>query len=189
MACSEIQRGVSTHRWWKHEEVSRSQHSSDKYLHCGVFTSSSLYLVSASELVYSLPKQLFVPNLARSQDYPLYPSKGYLDYLDYLGTAFCKQIVVDTPVSSSPWSLESRMRVHRRVTTPWWWIKYIRDSRLPGVNFTGESIRNTDNSTYIQQNSKSFLGMYKEYRRICVMEKDGGKKSREGNVEGSYVHS
>jgi hypothetical protein len=45
---------------------------------------------------------------------------------------------------------------------------------------------NTDNSTYIQQNSKSFLGLYKDNRRICLMEKDGGKKSREGNVEGSY---
>jgi hypothetical protein len=38
---------------------------------------------------------------------------------------------------------------------------------------------NTNNSTNIRKNSKSFLGMPIETRRSCLMKKTGHKKSRD----------
>jgi hypothetical protein len=55
-----------------------------------------------------------------------------------------------------------------------------RDSyRLPGGEYTGESITNTNNSTNICLDSKSFLGMPIGTRRSCLMKKTGGQKSRD----------
>jgi hypothetical protein len=59
-------------------------------------------------------------------------------------------------------------------------LPYFRDSsRLPGVFITGESITNTNNSTNIRKNSKSFLGMPFGTRRSCLMKKTGDEKSRD----------
>ncbi len=44
-------------------------------------------------------------------------------------------------------------------------------NRLPSVFIAGESITNTNNTTNIQKNSKSFLGMPIGTRRSCLMKK------------------
>ena len=59
-------------------------------------------------------------------------------------------------------------------------LPHLRDSnRLPGVFITGESITNSNISTNIRTNSKSFLGMSTGIRRSCLMKKTGDKKSRD----------
>jgi hypothetical protein len=56
----------------------------------------------------------------------------------------------------------------------------LKDSyRLPGVFIAGESITNTNNSTNIRKNSKSFLGMPIGTSRSCLMKKTGHEKSRD----------
>jgi hypothetical protein len=52
-------------------------------------------------------------------------------------------------------------------------------NRLPDVFITGESITNTNNSTNIQKNSKSVLGMPIGTRRRCLMKKTRPEKSRD----------
>jgi hypothetical protein len=56
----------------------------------------------------------------------------------------------------------------------------LKDSnRLSGVFIAGEAITNTNNSTNIQKNSKSVLGMPIGTMRRCLMKKTGHKKSRD----------
>jgi hypothetical protein len=51
-------------------------------------------------------------------------------------------------------------------------VPNLNDSiQLPGVFIAGESIMNTNNSTNIQKNLKSFLGMPIETRRSSMMKK------------------
>jgi hypothetical protein len=45
------------------------------------------------------------------------------------------------------------------------------ESQLPGDEYTGESITNSNNSSNIQKNLKSFLGVYNGTRRRCLMKK------------------
>jgi hypothetical protein len=54
----------------------------------------------------------------------------------------------------------------------------LKDSNwLPGVFIAGESITNTNNSTNIRKNSKSFLDMPIGTRKKCLMKKTGHEKS------------
>jgi hypothetical protein len=50
---------------------------------------------------------------------------------------------------------------------------------LPGVFIAGESITNSNNSTNIRKNLKSFLGMPTETRKSYLMKKTGHEKSRD----------
>ncbi len=59
-------------------------------------------------------------------------------------------------------------------------LQNLKDSnRLPGVFIAGESITNTNKSTNIRKNSKSFLGMPIGTRRSCLLKKTVHEKSRE----------
>ncbi len=53
------------------------------------------------------------------------------------------------------------------------------ESRPPGSEYTGESITNSNNSSNIRTNSKSFLGVSNGTRRRCLMKKTIVKKSRD----------
>ncbi len=56
----------------------------------------------------------------------------------------------------------------------------LKDSnRLPGVFIAGELITNTNNSTNIRKNSKSFLGIPIGTRRSCLVKKTKHEKSRD----------
>ncbi len=57
--------------------------------------------------------------------------------------------------------------------------EYPGESQLPGSEYTGESITNTNNFLKSQKNSKSFLGMSNGTRRSCLMKKTRVKKSRD----------
>ncbi len=57
--------------------------------------------------------------------------------------------------------------------------EYTGESRLPGCKYTRESITDSNNSSNIRKNSKSFLGVSKETRRRCFMKKNRVKKSRD----------
>jgi hypothetical protein len=58
--------------------------------------------------------------------------------------------------------------------TPRWWIH--RESRLPGGEYTGESIMNRNNSLNIGKNYKSFLSISNGTRWSCLMKKTRVKK-------------
>jgi hypothetical protein len=49
--------------------------------------------------------------------------------------------------------------------------EYTGESRLPGSEYTRVSITNSNNSSNIQKNSKSFLGVSNGTRRRCLMKK------------------
>ncbi len=59
--------------------------------------------------------------------------------------------------------------------------EYTGESRLSGSEYTGgrESITNSNNSSNIRKNSKSFLGVSNGTRRRCLMKKTRVKKSRD----------
>ncbi len=57
--------------------------------------------------------------------------------------------------------------------------EYTGESRLPDSEYTGESITNSNNSSNIQKNSKSFLGVFNGTRRRCLMKENHSKKSRD----------
>jgi hypothetical protein len=52
-------------------------------------------------------------------------------------------------------------------------------NRLPGVLIAGKSITNSNNSTNIRKNSKSFLDVPIGTRRSCLQKKTGDEKSRD----------
>ncbi len=72
--------------------------------------------------------------------------------------------------------------------------EYTGESRLPSSEYTGESITNSNNSSNIRKNSKSFLGVSNGTRRRCLMKKTRGKKSRDtiplnpGNLQHKCEH-
>ncbi len=51
------------------------------------------------------------------------------------------------------------------------------ESQLPGDEYTGELITNSNNSLNIRKNLKSFLGVFNGTRRRCLMKKTRVKKS------------
>jgi hypothetical protein len=57
--------------------------------------------------------------------------------------------------------------------------EYTGESQLSGSEYTGESITNSNNSSNIRKNSKSFLGVSNGTRRRCLMKKTRVKKSRD----------
>ncbi len=62
------------------------------------------------------------------------------------------------------------------------------ESQLPGDEYTGESITNSNNSSNIRKISKTFLGVSNGTRRRCLMKKNRVKKSHDtvSLMSGSY---
>jgi hypothetical protein len=61
-------------------------------------------------------------------------------------------------------------------------------NRLPGVFISGESITNTNNSTNIRKNSKSFLDVPFGTRISSLNKKTGDEKSRDTVPDDYYLH-
>jgi hypothetical protein len=96
-------------------------------------------------------KQIPGPYIARSLDSTIYSLQLSLHSREYLALAgiFAHQSLVD----------------HRFISPG------SGESRLHGGEYTRESVKNTNNSRTIGQNSKSFLGMFNGIRRNCLMKK------------------
>ncbi len=164
--------------WCVHHQGVATPHSSPGSCDSPVHSS----LGSSDSPGYSPPgrpdlvnkRTLLVQNTLESQDSPVTNTLGSLDSLVYYspGRFFCKAVLM--LVQSTLRSLLPGVFITGESRLPGVFITGGRNS--PGVFITGKSITNKNNSTNIQKNSKSFLGMPTETGRSCLMKKNRRRK-------------